>query len=312
MKKQLAMFALSLFLLPACAKSSAYRIEAAPDFDSSSAVLPASGKLIYLSPFKDNRPDREIFKGRAKYDQILIETAGNSQLAKSWQDLKVGDISYLFHRQLAYELGASGYRVMAAAEPETLEISMAHALSAGAKVLLRGRVRQFKMGRKGADPIFGTSFNGTLYPLTFEAYPEIYDVIGNTLVWSQKVTYKKEYYNSKRLGAYNAETFPQYFVRGLPEAVHEIAAHAELRAVAGLPALTPTPTVTATAEAARPVAPAKGETAIPTPTLTATPEMEYWVCPKDAKRMDPAWEICPFDGTKRKEFILKVNRNLKK
>jgi len=312
MKKHLLLWALSVSLLPACAKSSAYRIEAAPDFVADPASPAPSGKLIYLSPFDDNRPDKEIFKSRAKYDSVLIETGGNSLLARSWQELRLGDISYLFHRQLAYEMGAAGYRVMAAAEPESKEDSLAHATSAGAKVLLRGRLRQLKIGRRGADPVFGTSFTGMFYPLTFEAFPEIYDVQGNTLLWAQKIAFKREFYNPKRMGSLNYETFPQYFVRALPETARQISSNHELRAIAGLPALTPTPSYTPTAEVTPPQALAKGQTAPPTPTITPTPEMEYWVCPKDGKRMEPVWEICPFDGTKRKDFILKVNRNFKK
>lgn len=169
---------------------------------------------VFLAPFKDRRRNREIYRGRASYENVRVDVAGRTLLAKAWQDLYPGDISFLWHRELSAALGGSGYRLSAAAEPLSDEDALKAAREAGADYLLRGDIRKLGITKKGADPLLGTNFGGTNY-----TFYSLHEVTLQSLSRGSKIEgeigHERIYFNNVSLGAPNRDTFPQYFVRGL-------------------------------------------------------------------------------------------------
>ncbi len=285
-----------------CANASAYRVEVAPE---STSARPDGVPLIYLVPFKDARSTREIYTSRnGSWENVLIEDEARTSALPAWKALKLGDLSYLWHRQLALELANAGFAVKAAGQPLSEADALANAKSEGASYLMSGKISRLKIAKRGHDRLLGTNFTGTDYTFSSQIDLVLKDSSGAVVV-SKGLAFTRKFYNPEKMGSSDRETFPHYFMRGLPEAAHAVAADEALRKAVGLPTLTPTPTATATPEiSAEQADKAAKTTPVPQPSVTPEPG-PYWVCPKDGKRMDPAWEICPYDGTKRKDFILK-------
>jgi hypothetical protein len=271
------------------------------------ASLPAPQR-VFLVPFKDKRKSPYIYKGRAEYENVMLDASGRTTLAKSWQSLPMGDLSFLWHRQLAVELAKAGYDVSASAEPMEGEAALKAAKEAGAGLLLQGDLRKMGITKHGADLLFGTNYSGTNY--TFYSTNEIKLKSVDSAAEKAKSTidFEEVFLNEEHLGAADRGTFPVYFVMGLPHAARGVADDSALRKAVGLPTCTATPTVTPTPFPTKRGSPMPTSIAAPAgPTPTATPDnMPYWYNPKTGKRVDPNWNFDPADGTPRKDFILRA------
>lgn len=259
---------------------------------------------FHLIPLKDKRPKKQVASGRTPMDIVFIEAEGRTLLAKAWSQKPYGDVAYLFHRDLTRGLARSGFTVSAAEEP-TDQPALDQALAAGARYAVEGEITRLSIVKRGVDALLGTNFNGTNYYFNFEATLRVWDTQGSTLVSASKVEHQIKYYNPAMLGSAARETYPHYFMRGLPETVDWIGGADALRRLAGLPLYTPTPTVTLTPERREPTPGATPIIIVVTPTPVPKASGAYWVCPKDSKEMDSKWEVCPWDGTPRSKFILK-------
>lgn len=291
-----------LMLLGCNGHAGAYLIEPAPESQAHAASATAK---VFLAPFADARKSRVIYRGRADYENVSVDAAGRTLLAKAWQALPAGDLSYLWHRQLLSSLNEAGYSVSAASEPMSDEQAMLAAKNAGADLLMQGEIKKLGISKRGADSLIGTNFTGTNYIFYSLHDARLKPVGPRGATASASLDFERVFYNAERLGAADRDTFPQYFVRGLPEAARHLADDSALRAAVGLPTCTATPTQTSTPE------PTKKGSPAPTPagnqpTLTPTPDKSpYWYNPHTGHRVDPKYNFDPEDGTPKKDFILK-------
>ncbi len=257
--------------------------------------------LFYLAPLQDKRGPKEIWTGRGSTERVIMEPAGATLLAKAWHQRPYSDMSYLFHRQLAYELASAGYGVVAAQEPfidDGAALVAAHL--AGAQYLVKGSLKRLDMVKRGADAFLGTDFSGNNYLLNLELQLQVVQVENAQTISDQALSYQRLFYDPTRLGSDASDTFPRYFAMGLPELALRVADEGKLRAIGGLPTLTPTMTPAATAEA-RPPQPGDAPAPLPTAAPAAGP---YWANPKTGKVVDPSWNFDPSDGTPRDKFVL--------
>jgi hypothetical protein len=161
-----------------------------------------------------------------------------------------------------------------------------------------------RVDKKGADGILGTNFSGTIYTVRSESKWRLRSTADGAEKAKGETSSSENFYNTTRLGAPDHDTFPQYFLRGLPGAAREVAKADALRAAVGLPTLTPTPTHTPT-PGLKAVSSSQQAELKPTATPVPTPEGPYWINPKTGKKVDPKWNFDPEDGTPRSKFILK-------
>jgi hypothetical protein len=313
---------LSALLLQGCgAQAGNYLIEPAGDFIAPTATatptkkearaLPrltptATPQKLLLAPFRDKRRLPTIYQGRIDYDKVSVDPSGRTTLAKSWQELRDGDLSYLWHRSLARSLAAAGYNVSAAAEPMDDAAALEAAKSAGAQFVLQGEINRMIIDKRGADSFLGTNLSGTDYNFKSKTTLRLRRVVDGSKAVETPVAFEHSFHNKTMLGASDRDTFPIYFIQGLPLAGREVADSSPLREAVGLPTCTPTPTDTPTPDPKK-VTPQPTATAGPQgPTPTPTPDTEpYWYNPHTGKRVDPKWNFDPADGTPKKEFILK-------
>ncbi len=264
-------------------------------------LAPTLAPFVFLAPLRDSRGVKVLVRGANGWDDADVAAVGLTLQAKTWQLFGYKDISFLVHRELGRALGVQGVALIQATEPYPGDMSIIAAKQVGARYLLRGEIKRFNVRKKGADAIFGTSFTGNNYYFNSRVKLELRDLQTDKVVYKQDIEFQRQYYNPKSMSAPDTETYPHYFLRALPEACDRIAAESKLREALGLPRLTPTPTATVTLET---TPPADGIT--PTPVLTPTPDNQpHWICPKDDREMLPEWDFCPWDKTKRADFILK-------
>jgi hypothetical protein len=267
-------------------------------------MTPESRK-VFLAPFKDRRRNRSIYRGRAEYEHVTIDAFARTTLAKAWQKLPKGDLSYLWHRQLALELASAGYDVSAAAEPMDDASAMAAAKEAGAEFLMQGELKKMGIAKRGADTIFGTNFSGTNYMFYSENRVFLKSTADSKKLPKRDLEFERVFYNKESFGAADRDTFPHYFARALPEAGRHLADDSVIREAVGMPTCTPTPTATITPEPEKKGSPELTPRII-VATPTVVPEDEpYWYNPNTGKRVNPAWNFDPEDGTPKSKFILR-------
>lgn len=287
----------SLFSGACSAHAGAHRVSAAEPL----ALSPAAQPLFFLAPMADKRKFNAIHKTRSRYEDVEIEAADLTLTAGAWVK-PYGDVAFLWHRQLSRGLAVAGLGVSAAAEPLDGAAALSAAGDSGAKLLLSGRLDILEIKKRGAD-FTGTNFTGTNYPLRLKARVKAVEVSSGRTVLDKDFEFKRRFFDPTRMGAPDHTTFPGFFLVGLEDAAAKLADWDELRALAGLPPVTPTPTATSTPLAVPPT-PGPSPTVAPTPlpTVDASP---YWVNPKTGAKVDPSWNFDPSDGTPRKDFILR-------
>ena len=270
--------------------------------ETPTATLTPTQELgLYLLPFEDHRQEKALWSGRSIYEAVVMEPIGSTLLAQAWHTRPFSDSSFLWHRQFAYSLAQSGVSVLAAALPVTEEEGLSQAKESGAKLMLKGSLVQLNMSKRGADDFIGTNFTGTNYFLNLELKLRLIDVSSGKVLQERSLKAQRKFYDPKRLGSEDRDTFPRYFGTGLPELAMTVAGDTALRGALGLPTFTATPTTTQTPEAQKAAA---GSPATPEP--TATPDLgPYWVNPKTGERVDPNWNFDPKDGTPRDKFVLR-------
>lgn len=293
-------FLLVLVLSNGCGHAGTYLIEAAPEPQGKSTI---EAERIFVAPFKDARRNRDLYKGRAEWEAVYVDVAGSTLLASAWRNLKSGDISYLWHRQLAYQLSDQGYAVSAAAQPLTQNQAVEAAKLGGSDLVMEGEIKKLYIDKRGADMFLGTNLSGTNYNFKSQASVRLKEAGTGKVKFSKEVTYEHIFYSKDMLGSEDRETFPVYFATGLIGATRAFGEDPDLRKAAGVPTCTVTPTATITPEIkqAKPGEPATVAVATPTP----IPAGPYWINPKTDKRMNPDWKFDPEDGTPRSEFILR-------
>jgi hypothetical protein len=273
-------------------RCSDYLIESAP-FPK---ALTASGQILteplFLAAFADRRPNSAIYRGRAIYEEIRVDAAERPTLASSWTKLPEGDLSYLWHRELAYQLALAGFdRLSASAENLDAAQSLAAARQAGASVLLEGAILHFEIRTRGADKLMGTNFSGTNYKLSCETEMSLKHVSDGKELFKKRSNFETSFYNDEALGSNDSDLIPAYFALGLEAAATALSKDSDLRHALGLAILSPS-----------------GERPSTTTLNGTSPSAGtgfYWVNPKTAKRMDPLWNFDPADGTPRKDFVLR-------
>lgn len=288
-------------LLSACGgHAGPYRIAPAEPVQLS----PTAAPVFFIAPFSDHRSEPALYKGRSRYEDVLVEADGITQTAAVWQDRPWGSLAWLWHRQFVRSMAGSGVDVSAAELPTEDESALlTRAGEAGAKYLLSGRIEKAEIGKKGADDFLGTNFSGTNYPMQLKAHLRVVEVASGQPALDKDWTYERRFFDPTRMGAPDRQTFPSFFLVGLQDAAQKLSGLGELRALAGLPAYTPTPTPTVTPMVTPPT---PGPSPTPEPTAVPTPdEGPQWINPKTGHKVDPAWNFDPEDGTPRDQFILR-------
>lgn len=296
---KLCLIALALFLHACGGHAGPFRMQPATALEP----RPEAEPFFYTVPFEDRRTRTEIHRARIRYESVSVEAEGLS-LTAAWQKRPYGGMALLWHRQWSQALAATEAGAAAAQDP-VLDGTQALRLAgeAGARYLVSGRLEKLEIGKKGADQLVGTAFSGMHYPMELRARVRVKEVASGQVVLDKLWTYRRLFYDPTRMGAPDHQTFPSFFGVGLKDASEKLAGWDELRTAVNLPTYTRTPTPTAT-PLTEPSTP--GSTPTPAPTPVPTPdEGPYWVNPKSGKRVDPAWNFDPEDGTPRKEFILR-------
>lgn len=266
------------------------------------AVTAAAG--FYLAPFRDERVQKELHRGRGQYDAVTIKAEGLTQVAQAWQSSPWGSMALLWHRQVGQAFANAGLATMEAQDPPESESALeTQAKAAGARYLVSGVLKRLDIDKRGADMLLGTNFGGTNYIFRVKAQLKVQDLSDGKAAVDRVWTFERSFYDPVRLGSDDSKTYPGFFVRGLDEAAKKLADETDLRALAGLPPVSPTPTPTATLETKAPPA---GQLPEPTATPAPTPDNgPYWINPKTGQRVDPNWNFDPSDGTPRKDFVLR-------
>jgi hypothetical protein len=296
MSKKLA---LAFLFLAGCGRAGNFLIEAAPE----PAGKGASPKRLLVAPFKDARLYRFIYGGKNGWDEVVVDAAGKTTMAKAWSGLKKGDLSYLWQRQLAYQLDDMGFSLSRAAEPLSQPEALSLAAQVQANYVLSGEIRKMGVDKHGADFLLGTNISGTNYSFRSLTHFDVLDAATGKPALSKDFKFEQVFLKKDFLGASDRETFPAYFNAGLAAAAQSVASDPDLRTLAGLPTLVPTPTPTFT-PLVKPTATPGPALKVVTPTPVPTASGPYWVNPKTGKRMDPSWKFDPEDGTPRSQFIL--------
>jgi hypothetical protein len=275
----------------------------------SGSAAARSGPRIFLAPFKDVRRQRDLWKGTSNLDSIRVSAQDLSLQAGAWGSWDYSDTSFLWHRQLGQTLVAAGFTLAAAVGPQPAKEAQTAAGLSGCAYILDGALKRLDIGKRGSDEFVGTNFSGTNYTFILEARLQVRGLSASAAVLSKDLVFKHVYHDPTSMGSQDRDTFPRYFLAGLEAAAQNLSEDKDLRVLAGLPALAPTPTAAPTPPPV-PVATAPAQlTPAPAPSPTATPtdldQGPYWVNPKTGKRVDPAWNFDPMDGTPRKDFVLR-------
>jgi hypothetical protein len=273
------------------------------------ALSPSAAPVFYLLPLQDHRRQREIWRGRSRYEDVTVEAEGLSLSAKAWQGRDYGSLPLLWHRQAGQALAEqSDYPVAVAADPAADQAAaLSAAAQAGAKYLLRGDIVTGQMDKRGADMFFHTNVSGTNYIFQMKLQLKAVDVATGKQALDKPWSFERTFYDPTMLGSADYNTFPPFFALGLQDAAQHLPGSTDLRQLAGLPALTATPTATPTPMTTPPTpgpSPTAGAKATPTP-LPTPDGQPYWVNPKTGKKVDPKWNFDPEDGTPRKDFVLR-------
>jgi hypothetical protein len=287
----------TLAVLSGCGRAGTYLIEAA-DEPHGKPVL--GSERVFIAPFDDSRTNRDLYRGRSEWEIVYVDVAGRTALAKAWADLKIGDLSYLWHRQLAYELGDQGYCATAAAIPLTQSQALEQAKQGEDSLVMEGEIEKLYIDKHGADAFLGTNFSGSNYNFKSQARVRVKEVSTGKIRLNKAMVYEHTFYKNEMLGSDDHDTFPAYFATGLINATRALGEDSDLRKAVGVPTCTLTPTATVTPEIKQPEPGVR-----PAVTPTPVPVGPYWVNPNNGKRMDPNWRFDPEDGTPRSKFILR-------
>jgi len=264
---------------------------AVPAVPASPVANPVSGSaFVYLEPFEDRRRVKDLWRGDGHFDRVAVEAKDLSVQAQAWQEDAYASMSFLWHRQVAQALTVAGFSVAVAPTPATdIQMQKAQARSRSARYLFNGKIQGLSISKRGADGLFGTTISGMNYIFSMQAHVTVTDLATDKALVDKDWSYLQTFHDPTRFGRRDRETFPVYFQSGLEQAAHNLAQDPDIRSAVGLPGT---------------VAPSNlnPESATVTPSLDD--RRPYWTNPKTGKRMDPAWNFDPADGTPRKDFVL--------
>ncbi|HTB22869.1 MAG TPA: hypothetical protein VK914_09200 [bacterium] len=271
---------LACLALAVPARAFDYPVPAAPALP---AALSASARME-VAPFVDSRGRKELWKGVGRMEIVGVEAEGLSAQARTWDQDAYGSLSFLWQRQLGQALAQGGFPVAETPAPAKDAADLeAGARSRGATLIITGDIQSLHIDKRGSDSVFGTTFSGIDYFFSMQARVVVKDLVSGKTLLDKEWKDFHGFHDPTPMGRSNGVAFPPYFLSGLSQSAEDLAADPDLRGTMHLAPL-------------------------PTPSQTPLPDdgKPYWMNPKTGRRMDPAWNFDPADGTPRKDFVLKV------
>ncbi len=129
-----------------------------------------------------------------------MDAQGKTSLAQAWSSQKSGNLSYLWHRQLAYQLDDLGYDISPAALPLDDAAAVAAAKDACDSLVMEGEIQKLFITKRGADMLIGTNISGTNFNFKSQAQVQLKDAATGKVRLSKQFVYEHTFYNKKFFG----------------------------------------------------------------------------------------------------------------